>query len=60
VGLDVFILFSGFGFGSLVFGKLLRLDFLAALGAFAALEAVAVVASGSPDSAAPHGQARDE
>jgi hypothetical protein len=63
MGLDVFTRFTGFGFGSLVVGKLLRLDFGAALGAFAALEAAAVVASGSPDSAgasARHGQARDE
>lgn len=35
MGLNVFLLFCGFGFGSLVFGELLRAGFSAALGSFA-------------------------
>jgi hypothetical protein len=63
MGLNVITLFTRFGFGSLVFGELLllRLDFGAALGAFAAVEAAAVVAPDSPVSArasARHGQAQ--
>ncbi len=45
MGLNVFTLFVGFGLGSLVFGELLRFGFGTALGAFAAMEAAAALAS---------------
>lgn len=45
MGLNVFTLFIGFGLGSLIFGELLRFGFGAALGAFAAIEAAAALAS---------------
>jgi predicted MFS family arabinose efflux permease len=46
MGLNVFMLFVGFGLGSLVFGEVLRLGgFGAALGVFAALQALAALAS---------------
>ncbi|WP_048758026.1 MFS transporter [Afipia felis] len=38
MGLNVFMLFLGFGLGSLIFGELLRYNFAAALGAFAVVE----------------------
>ncbi len=38
MGLNVFMLFVGFGLGSLIFGELLRFNFAAALGAFAVVE----------------------
>jgi len=39
MGLNVFVLFTGFGLGSLFFGELLRTDFGVALAAFAVVEA---------------------
>ncbi len=45
MGLNVFLLFTGFGFGSLVFGEVLRFGFGTALGAFAAMEAAAALAA---------------
>lgn len=45
MGLNVFMLFIGFGLGSLFFGELLRLAFGVALAAFAAVEAAAAVLS---------------
>lgn len=45
MGLNVFMLFTGFGLGSLLFGELLRLGFGAALGLFGAVElALALIA----------------
>lgn len=41
MGLNVFALFIGFGFGSLLFGETLRLGFPVALGLFAAMELLA-------------------
>ena len=38
MGLNVFMLFIGFGLGSLIFGELLRYSFAAALGVFAVVE----------------------
>ena len=38
MGLNVFMLFVGFGLGSLVFGEMLRFGFGAALGMFTAVE----------------------
>lgn len=38
MGLNVFMLFVGFGIGSLIFGELLRYNFAAALGVFAVVE----------------------
>lgn len=38
MGLNVFMLFVGFGLGSLMFGEVLRLGFAPALGVFAAVE----------------------
>lgn len=38
MGLNVFMLFVGFGLGSLIFGELLRFNFTAALGVFAVVE----------------------
>lgn len=43
MGLNVFILFIGFGFGSFLFGEALRLDFSAALAIFSAVQLVAAV-----------------
>src|SRR6266446_4210864 len=45
MGLNVFALFVGFGFGSLIFGELLRFGFGAALGLFMAVELTAAVLS---------------
>ena len=45
MGLNVFLLFVGFGLGSLLFGEMLRFGFGAALGVFAAIEALVAVAS---------------
>ncbi len=45
MGLNVFMLFIGFGLGSLFFGELLRLNFGAALAAFAVVEAALALAS---------------
>lgn len=45
MGLNVFILFVGFGLGSLVFGEVLRLGFGVALGMFVALELLLAVYS---------------
>jgi predicted MFS family arabinose efflux permease len=44
-GLNVFTLFVGFGFGSLIFGEMLRFGFPAALGLFMAVELIAAVLS---------------
>jgi predicted MFS family arabinose efflux permease len=38
MGLNVFVLFTGFGLGAFVFGEVLTLGFTTALGAFAAVE----------------------
>jgi predicted MFS family arabinose efflux permease len=45
MGLNVFALFVGFGFGSLIFGELIRFSFAAALGTFAAVELAAALLS---------------
>lgn len=45
MGLNVFMLFVGFGLGSLVFGEVLRLGFGIALGTFVALELLLAVYS---------------
>lgn len=45
MGLNVFLLFTGFGLGSLVFGWVLRLGFTHALGVFAVAEAIAALAA---------------
>jgi predicted MFS family arabinose efflux permease len=45
MGLNVFLLFIGFGLGSLVFGEVLRFSFGTALGVFAAVELAAAVAA---------------
>ena len=45
MGLNVFILFVGFGLGSLVFGEVLRLGFGVALGTFVALELLLAMCS---------------
>jgi predicted MFS family arabinose efflux permease len=45
MGLNVFILFVGFGLGSLIFGELMRSGFDVALAAFGAVECVAAVLS---------------
>lgn len=45
MGLNVFMLFVGFGLGSLVFGELLRLGFGVALGLFALVELAAALLS---------------
>jgi hypothetical protein len=39
MGLNVFMLFVGFGLGSIIFGELLRFGFGLAFGLFAAIEA---------------------
>jgi len=46
MGLNVFVLFIGFGLGSLVFAGLLRFGFGTALGIFAVVEAAAALACG--------------
>lgn len=43
MGLNVFLLFTGFGLGSLIFGEVLRFGFPTALGLFAGVQAVAAV-----------------
>ena len=43
MGLNVFLLFTGFGLGSLIFGEALRLGFPAALGLFALVQGGAAV-----------------
>lgn len=43
MGLNVFALFTGFGFGSLLFGEALRLNFSTALAIFAAVQLVATL-----------------
>jgi predicted MFS family arabinose efflux permease len=45
MGLNVFILFVGFGLGSLVFGEVLRLGFGVALGTFVTLELLLAMCS---------------
>jgi predicted MFS family arabinose efflux permease len=40
MGLNVFMLFVGFGLGSFLFGELLRLGFGVALGVFVAIQAL--------------------
>ena len=45
MGLNVFMLFVGFGLGSLIFGTMLRFGFGTALGVFATAELVAAVCS---------------
>lgn len=45
MGLKVFVLFTGFGLGSLLFGEALRWGFTAALAVFAGLQLVAAIAS---------------
>lgn len=45
MGLNVFMLFVGFGLGSLVFGEVLRHGFTPALGIFAVLEAIIALAA---------------
>ncbi|WP_297901028.1 MFS transporter [Metallibacterium sp.] len=45
MGLNVFMLFVGFGLGSLVFGEVLRLGFGVALGTFVALELLLAMCS---------------
>lgn len=45
MGLNVFILFAGFGVGSFLFGEVLRLGFSAALAIFVAVELVATLAA---------------
>ena len=45
MGLNVFILFVGFGLGSLIFGELMRFGFDVALAAFGTVECVAAVLS---------------
>ena len=43
MGLNVFMLFTGFGLGSLLFGEALRLDWPAALGLFSAVQLAAAL-----------------
>jgi len=43
MGLNVFMLFVGFGLGSLIFGAMLRFGFGSALGTFALVELLAAV-----------------
>jgi len=43
MGLNVFLLFTGFGLGSLIFGEALRFGFPAALGIFALVQGAAAV-----------------
>ena len=67
MGFNVFLLFTGFGLGSLIFAEVLRFGFGTAFGVFAAVELVAAVAavalfrselpSGSAGSAGPKPQA---
>ena len=45
MGLNVFMLFVGFGLGSLIFGEVLRFGFGAALGLFMAVELIAALLS---------------
>lgn len=45
MGLNVFLLFTGFGLGSLIFGEVLRFGFGTAFGVFAAVEAAAMLAA---------------
>jgi predicted MFS family arabinose efflux permease len=45
MGLNVFMLFTGFGVGSFLFGAVLRWGFAAALGAFCAIQIVAALAA---------------
>ncbi len=45
MGLNVFMLFTGFGVGSFLFGAVLRWGFGAALGAFCAIQIVAALAA---------------
>lgn len=45
MGLNVFLLFVGFGLGSVLFGEALRSGFTAALAAFAGLQGVAALAA---------------
>ncbi|MBD2233430.1 MFS transporter [Phormidium tenue] len=45
MGLKVFVLFTGFGLGSLLFGEALRWGFTAALAVFAGLQLVAAIAA---------------
>lgn len=45
MGLNVFLLFIGFGLGSLVFGEMLRLGFWFVLAVFAAVEMLAALAA---------------
>ncbi|HSM80196.1 MAG TPA: MFS transporter, partial [Nodosilinea sp.] len=45
MGLKVFVLFTGFGLGSLLFGEALRWGFAAALAVFAGLQLVAAIAA---------------
>jgi predicted MFS family arabinose efflux permease len=45
MGLNVFMLFVGFGLGSLIFGAMLRFGFVPALGVFATAELVAAICS---------------
>ena len=45
MGLNVFLLFTGFGLGSLIFGGALPFGFPAALGAFALVEGIAGIAA---------------
>lgn len=45
MGLNVFLLFTGFGLGSLIFGGALRFGFPAVLGVFALVEGIAGIAA---------------
>jgi predicted MFS family arabinose efflux permease len=45
MGLNVFMLFSGFGIGSFLFGAVLRWGFGAALGVFCAIQTIAALAA---------------
>ncbi len=45
MGLNVFILFVGFGLGSLIFGELIRLGFGIAFGIFAGVELILMALS---------------
>jgi hypothetical protein len=45
MGLNVFMLFVGFGLGSLIFGEVLRFGFGPALGVFATVELMAAACS---------------
>ena len=45
MGLNVFLLFTGFGLGSLIFGAMLRLGVGPALATFGAMELLAALAA---------------